>query len=152
VKRKRRITGRTIIQKQLPKKNPTLEEIALGQIERDVRRTTKEEKISSSPYWTWLEKRGYQADSDDRMLEIKEANPDILGEYVRSANFLSKEELMDVIKMSLTDKQAEVMRLVLEGFSQTEIASIIGVKQGYISQVIKVSRNKLREYFPEDAI
>lgn len=117
------------------------------------RNITKEEKTNGSPYWNWVEKHSNYEPLEEET-EFSRANPDVLEgiEPVYCDPVHSEGLLLDAIYTTLTPKQAQIMSLVLEGYSQVEIARNLEVKQGYVSRVIKVSKEKLKKYFERNGI
>jgi len=115
------------------------------------RNITKEEKVNGSPYWAWMEKHGQQTEEGD-ILEFLQANPDMLNNgAVVLDNEVPVISLLEA-QLALTPKQWEIMRLVLDGFSQTEIVRNLGLKQAYVSKTIKASAKRLQRYFGGEVI
>lgn len=158
-KRNRKVTGRFITQKQLPKENPTLGEIAEGQRETDVRRCVKD----GSPYWGYLDTQAnVSGDRTDpgaaELREPVEANPDLLAndEVVPSGQVPRAVTEYGIVKEGintvLTDKERHIMLLVIDGLSQERIARNLGVKQQSVSQHIRVARKKLEKYLADNIV
>lgn len=149
MKRKRRVTGRFITQKSLPKANPTLEEIAKGQIDYDVISTNKDySKSEDSPYWQYVKNHTKNYFAND-IKEMPEANPDVLGfqEVAIDEQPSYTFTVEQVMSMVLTPKQANMLELYLKGYSQELIAKRYKISQQTVNQQINAAKKKLRDYF-----
>lgn len=158
-KRNRKVTGRFLTTNRLPKEKPTPEEIAEGQRDYDIRKITKEEQAAGSPYWGWMAQHGQQTE-DGEIIESPLANPDTLAEGVVYESYDEAAQQMQdryaltrrAIKEVLTEKQRHIMMLVIDGFSQEDIARNIGMKQQTVSRYINQSRKKLEEYMQSHGV
>ncbi len=81
-------------------------------------------------------------------MEFAQANPDVLGQHdaIVTESEYSEGLIEDTIKSVLTENQAKIMLLLLEGFSQTEIARNLDMKQGYVSRAVTSAKKKLQKY------
>lgn len=129
-KRNRRITGRTIIQKQLPKENPTLEEIAKGQKDWDVIKTDDNYSGEASPYWQWMEANSQNGDGGE-IQELPEANPD----YIRVTESTDLRETFIEVYSILTDREKQVFGYLKVYKTDSEIAEKLGISTRAVNKI-----------------
>lgn len=148
-KRNRPITGRFIKQKALPKANPTLKEITKGQKDYDIVQSNKDcSKSGDSPYWNWVKDHA-PIDSIGERLELPEANPDILPEIVPAnlTQFRPIHSVEHIYSLVLTPKQANIMHLLINGYTEKLIAKRYKISQQTVNTQIKAAKKKLEKYF-----
>jgi RNA polymerase sigma factor (sigma-70 family) len=127
------------------------EEIEFGAIERDVVEWT--DQVNVSPYWDHAAETCY--DEEGEIKEQAAANPDYvkMGDYnsfypkpfhsekiERLYKKLNVEEKMKL----LTDKEKEVLEMLSNGYSQKEVAKLLGNSDGRISNIVNNIKTKLK--------
>ncbi len=149
-RKKRRNPGRFITQNRLPKEKPSLKEIVKGQKDNDV-------IVQDTTYWAWMEKHGQQTEDGD-ILESAYANPDVLANVevvpVESPTQSQQEynNVREAMNKALTNKEKYIMMLLIDGFSQEEIARNLAIKQQAVNHLLNTARIKLEKYLQEKGL
>lgn len=145
-KRNRKVTGRFLVQKTLPKEKPmTLEEIAKGQKDRDVVQVSTDYSAGeNSPYWEWAEKQG----GIGEFTEIPLANGDFLPEpedYIDTT-----ERLRDVLQdtyNALNEQEKKVFGYLKVNKTDKEIAEKMNISQQMVNKyrlnIAKIVKERL---------
>lgn len=142
-KRNRKVTGRFLTQKQLPKENPSLEEIAKGQKDYDVKNMGDDYSGERSPYWDWAEAHSTHSDEGE-IQEMPHANPDyLMGEVVQETPNI-REAFITLYPM-LTDKEKKVFGYLKIEKTDGEIAEKIGTSQRAINKIRNNIAKKLEK-------
>lgn len=108
--------------------------------------TKKKYNGESSPYNEWVDKHSKKDEGESR--EFPEANPDVLVEQDQlQENLTRKIILRDWREIKFSPKEKEILELLSQGLSQTDIGKRLKVTQSRIGHAITRIQKKAAKWY-----